>query len=325
MTKKQACNRRKRRVWRQRLLLGCLVLFLLSLIPWILMLPKPAKTAPAQQADAEHTLEAHAASPSSLPEGYERRTMSEQDFSAGTLVLVNREHSFDPTLAQTVSVYENKTDRYLVKDVELSIRPEAMDALNRWMDAFCAETGKADVNIVAGWRSYEDQQALYRNAVKTKGQAHADAYLALPGHSEHHTGLAVDLDTYNTEDGTSGGFDGDGAYAWAVEHAWEYGFVQRYPPEKQDITGIDYEAWHFRYVGLPHAFEMASRNLCLEEYIDELYRYPFEGEHLLIQCPGQQYEVYFCPAGNVIVPSGGSYSISSNHVDGYIITITLPS
>lgn len=107
--------------------------------------------------------------------------MAEKDLSQGTLVLVNRDHAYDPELPQTVSVFDKKTQSYFVKDKILSLREDTADALNQWMDAFAAESGKTDVNIVAGWRSYEDQVYLYQNAVDTKGQAHADAYLALPG------------------------------------------------------------------------------------------------------------------------------------------------
>ena len=261
---------------------------------------------------------------SELPAGWSWQQMTEKDLSRGTLVLVNRDHAYDPELPQTVSVFDKKTQSYFVKDKILSLREDAADALNQWMDAFAAESGKTDVNIVAGWRSYEDQVYLYQNAVDSKGQAHADAYLALPGCSEHHTGLAVDLDTYNIEDGTSGGFDGEGAYAWAVEHAWEYGFIQRYPPEKSDITGIDYESWHFRYVGLPHAYIMQAENLCLEEYIDYLRNYSFSGEHLTVSCLGASYELYYCPKDQVAVPASDSYTISGNNVDGYIVTVPKP-
>ena len=261
---------------------------------------------------------------SELPAGWSWQKMAEKDLSQGTLVLVNRDHAYDPELPQTVSVFDKKTQSYFVKDKILSLREDTADALNQWMDAFAAESGKTDVNIVAGWRSYEDQVYLYQNAVDTKGQAHADAYLALPGCSEHHTGLAVDLDTYNIEDGTSGGFDGEGAYAWAVEHAWEYGFIQRYPPEKSDITGIDYESWHFRYVGIPHAYIMQTQNLCLEEYLDYLRKYPFSGEHLTVSCLGASYELYYCPKDQVAVPASDSYTISGNNVDGYIVTVPRP-
>ncbi len=258
---------------------------------------------------------------SELPAGWSWKQITEKDLSQGTLVLVNRDHAYDHELPQTVSVFDKKTQSYFVKDKILSLREDAADALNQWMDAFAAESGKTDVNIVAGWRSYEDQVYLYQNAVDTKGQAHADAYLALPGCSEHHTGLAVDLDSYNIEDGTSGGFDGNGEYAWAVEHAWEYGFIQRYPPEKSGITGIDYESWHFRYVGLPHADIMQTQNLCLEEYIDYLRKYPFSGEHLNVSCLGASYELYYCPKDQVVVPASENYTISGNNVDGFIIAV----
>lgn len=254
----------------------------------------------------------------------DRTEMPESALDEGTLVLVNEQYAYDPSLPRTVSVYENKTGSYLVKDIYLSVTPETMDALNAWMDAFAAETGITDVNIVAGWRSFADQKALYDNAVANKGQAYADAYLALPGHSEHHTGLAVDLDTYDLETGLSWGFDGAGDYAWAVEHAWEYGFVQRYPPSKRAITGIDYESWHFRYVGLPHSNIMSTNNLCLEEYIEYLRKFPFSGNHLFVSCLGVNYELYFCPKDQVVVPTAGSFTISGNNVDGFIVVLQKP-
>ena len=256
-----------------------------------------------------------------LPEGWEYRIMEAAALQEGTLVLVNADYGYDAELPRTVSVYDNKTGNYLVKDIYLSLDPTAMTQLNAWMDAFAAESGKRDVNIVAGWRSYDDQTAIYRNAVETKGQAHADAYIALPGHSEHHTGLALDLDTYDLSSGTSGGFDGDGAYTWAVDHAWEFGFIQRYPPAKSDITGIDYESWHFRYVGLPHSYIMSTKNLCLEEYIELLRQHPDTAEHLTCTCQGKTYELYYSPGPAVPVPTDRTYTVSGNNVDGYVITI----
>ena len=258
---------------------------------------------------------------SSLPEGWEWKKAKAEDLTQGSLVLVNRDYGYDPNLPQTVSVYDYKSGSYLVKDVALSVREDTMKALNSWLDAFAAESGKTDVIIVAGWRSYDYQVQLYQNAVNTQGQAHADAYLALPGHSEHHTGLAVDLDTYDPESDTCGGFAGDGDYSWVIEHAWEYGFIQRYPPQKSAITGINYESWHFRYVGLPHAYVMKTENLCLEEYIEYLRSFPFSSEHLHVCCLGKSYELYFCPKDHLVVPTFGNYTISGNNVDGFIVTI----
>lgn len=276
------------------------------------------------QIAAPPAAEGESAAQTILPEGWALRPTAAGELAQGTLALVNREHGFDPELPETVSVYENKTDGYLVKDIYLSVRPDVMDALNQWLSDFAAETGRADVNVVAGWRSFDDQAALYRNAVDSKGQGYADAYLALPGHSEHHTGLAVDLDTYDLESGTSGDFDGRGVYAWAAEHAWEYGFVQRYPPEKSEHTGISYEPWHFRYVGLPHAYLMETEGLCLEEYIESLRGFPFSGEHRYAECQGRRFEIYFCPQEQLVVPTDAAYTVSGNNVDGFVVTVERP-
>ena len=315
------------------LLTGVLVLLLLSCTADKATEPAPQK-AQAGQTRAVNTAkpisrgEAHAAQSvptvQSVPDGWKQIDLPESALAEGTLVLVNNQIAFDASIPDTVSVYDQKDGSYLVKDIYLSVTQETMDALNEWMDAFAAETGIRDVNIVAGWRSFQDQTGLYENAVSNRGQAYADAYIALPGHSEHHTGLAVDLDTYDVDSGASGGFDGRGDYAWAVEHAWEFGFIQRYPESKSDITGINFESWHFRYVGLPHAYVMTSEKLCLEEYIDYLRGYPFSGEHLFVTCFDNNYEIYFCSKDQVVVPSSGDYRVSGNNVDGFIVVIELP-
>ena len=78
--------------------------------------------------------------------------------------------------------------------------------------------------------------------------------VSLPGTSEHQLGLAVDI-------------EGEEAHQWLEEHCWEYGFILRYPPEKEDITGISNEPWHFRYVGTDVSMDMKDSGLCLEEYL----------------------------------------------------------
>lgn len=333
MQQQQTRRNRRRRALRRNRILGLLGLILLLSAAAVLLVsclggegkrPEDGtgrNTVPAEPSDPG------AAQDTALPSSYDPRelrqsvTMPDSALSQGNLVLVNKDHGFDASLPKTVSVYERKNGSYLVKDIYLSVTAETVEALNAWMEAFAAETGVRDVNVVSGWRSLADQTAIYDNAVAEKGQAHADAYIALPGRSEHHTGLAVDLDTYDVENGTSGGFDGAGAYAWAVQHAWEYGFIQRYPPSKSSVTGIDFESWHFRYVGLPHAFIMAEEDLCLEEYIDFLRGYPFSGEHLFVTCREVRYEIWFCPKDEVVLPTCGSFSVSGNNVDGYIVTV----
>lgn len=257
-----------------------------------------------------------------LPEGWHSETVPASKQTEGLLLLVNEDCPYDPALAtDMVYVYENKTESYLVKDTLLTVSPQLMPNLNAWMDAFYAQTGISDVNVVAGYRSYELQDELFRNAVESHGQDYASQYISLPGRSEHHTGLAIDLSITDVYRGTSNDFTGEGDYAWARENAWKYGFILRYPEGKSALTGISYESWHFRYVGLPHAYLIESEGLCLEEYIDKLRGYPFDGPHLYASCLGTDYEIYFCAGDVLILPDEGSYLVSGNNVDGYIVTI----
>ena len=95
-----------------------------------------------------------------------------------------------------------------------------------------------------------------------EAQQEAQNWVALPGTSEHQLGSAVDINA----DGIHS--YGDEVYAWLNENSWRYGFIQRYPLDKTDITGISYEPWHYRYVGEQAAREIYERGICLEEYLE---------------------------------------------------------
>lgn len=120
------------------------------------------------------------------------------------------------------------------------------------------------------YRSIEYQKGLYEKSInkylkqgksQEEAQKLTDKYINRPGTSEHHLGLAVDFNNVDE------GFENTKAYEWLLENASNYGFVLRYPKEKEDITGIEYEPWHWRYVGPEHAKKMKEQNLCLEEYV----------------------------------------------------------
>lgn len=123
--------------------------------------------------------------------------------------------------------------------------------------------------VRAGYRSEEDQENLMEDKIEAyrqegysqrEAEREAEKWVAKPGTSEHELGLSVDI---NAEGQT----DGNRLYQWLAEHSWKYGFILRYPAEKEEITGIDYEPWHFRYVGKQAAKEMYEQDLCLEEYV----------------------------------------------------------
>ena len=124
--------------------------------------------------------------------------------------------------------------------------------------------------VASGYRSVEEQTVILDRAVQENLDAgmeeksareEALKTIARPGYSEHHTGLAVDLND------VSDNFEETAAYRWLSEHAAEYGFVQRYEKDKVEITGIDNESWRYRYVGKKHAGEMKRLDMCLEEYV----------------------------------------------------------
>ncbi len=117
-----------------------------------------------------------------------------------------------------------------------------------------------ELYIVSGFRSYFTQAVAYENFCYSRGQEEADRISARPGHSEHQTGLAMDINS------TSLSFEGTPEAEWLAEHCSEYGFVIRYPKDKEDITGYIYEPWHLRYLGKDLAEYLTENNLTLEEY-----------------------------------------------------------
>ena len=127
------------------------------------------------------------------------------------------------------------------------------------------------LNIYAssGYRSYGDQKYIYDNYVRMDGMVKADTYSARAGYSEHQTGLAIDLNTVDMS------FDGTGESNWLKDNCWKYGFIIRYPKDKENITGYMYEPWHIRYVGKELARVLYNNGnwLSLEEYygIDSKY------------------------------------------------------
>ena len=145
--------------------------------------------------------------------------------------------------------------------------PEAAEAVDR-MIADCRAAGLHPM-VRSSYRTIAEQQQLLNNKVKEYGYDQAIQIVAIPGTSEHHTGLAIDISDsgytlLNRQQGQTA------VSKWLNEHCWDYGFIVRYPDGTTDITGIIYESWHYRYVGMELAQEMKENGLCLEEYLDQL-------------------------------------------------------
>ena len=165
-------------------------------------------------------------------------------------------------------------ETYLVKHGTGHFDERAVGALSD-MIAAAKRAGITDMRDVSTYRKYEVQERNYNAQVtKFKNQGHsqeeaerlANTVVKRPGYSEHHTGLAADM-------GGSGdfsiemSFESTPAFDWLIEHCAEYGFILRFPKDKEDITGVIYEPWHYRYVGVEHATYIMEHGLCLEEYL----------------------------------------------------------
>lgn len=250
---------------------------------------------------------------------YPLTQLGEDAIYTGDLVLVNNNIPYHfPEEQPLVSIYSEKSKSYYVKDNEVELSPVAMEALNRMMDAFREQGGSKSVMVVAGYRTEELQEHLFEQSARRNGQAHADRFVAQPSGSEHHTGLVVDFEVYSG--GSYREYDGTGEHAWINTNCQNYGWVVRYDGDKEDITGIGEEPWHFRYVGVPHAIAMTAQGLCLEEYIDYLKNFPYDGQHLVVDCAEGKYEIWYCEGTEAYLPDEGEYTVSGNNVDGVVVT-----
>lgn len=256
---------------------------------------------------------------------YENVSVSNEDVHAGDLILVNTDTAYveeNPT--EIVSIYDHKTDNYHVSGTETSLRQPALDALNQMLDAFYVATGHQDMIVISGYRTTQQQQELYDADLAEIGEQ-TSTRVALPGHSEHESGYALDFSLYT--DGVQYDYDGTGEYAWINENCAHYGYVLRYAEDKQETTGIQAEPWHYRYVGQPHATYMMENNVCLEEYLTLLKNYTADEPLSITNWDGEIYQVYYVAADTstdstyVMVPPDAKYTISGNNSDGFIVTV----
>lgn len=190
-------------------------------------------------------------------------TAAPQNNESGLLFLLNRQWR----------VSENYTPELRLTDVPGQVRrlrPDAASALEE-MYAACKKEAGVTLVSVSGYRDYAKQSRLYQNKLKSvKGSVEkADEYVARPGASEHHIGMAMDVGQQGKTNLTSGFAKTKGGQ-WIAENCWRFGFILRYMDEWEDITGYKYEPWHVRYVGKENAAAIHANPQPLETYIQEL-------------------------------------------------------
>lgn len=196
----------------------------------------------------------------SKAESLSEQPSSVQQSDDWKLILVNFDNKMPDSFTHTiVHQFNVDIDSRIVTPYQQMHDAAAKDKIRLW--------------ISSGYRSSEKQEKLFTDEIQTfrkTGLEYDDAVskagksVARPGYSEHNTGLAIDIN------GVLESFDGSEAFKWMQQHAQDYGFVLRFQKDKQEITKIKYEPWHFRYVGIENAKKMNEMHLCLEEYVDYL-------------------------------------------------------
>ena len=172
-------------------------------------------------------------------------------------ILVNKNNKltsdYIPNDLELISLEYSCQDKYLRHEARIAFENMAKKAKEEGFTLVAVST----------YRSYDYQEKLYNNYVLDKGFYYADLASARPGHSEHQTGLAVDV-ANSTLDYDN--FENTKEFIWMKENSYKYGFILRYPKAKFDITGFKYEPWHYRYVGTNVSNYIYKNNLTLEEY-----------------------------------------------------------
>ena len=199
----------------------------------------------------------------------ENTTGEEQNIPTATdwrLVLINKQHPIPEGYSFTLGTIRGnmKCDERIIPEIMEMLQAAKKDGIN--------------LVICSPYRDLNRQEVLFNRKIQAymkKGMSYMDAYrvasqsVTVPGASEHQIGLALDIicDSYSS---LNAGFGGTEAGEWLAEHSCEYGFILRYPEGKEKITGIEYEPWHFRYVGKDAAMQITKEGITLEEFLDRL-------------------------------------------------------
>lgn len=243
--------------------------------------------------------------------------LQQPSIHAGNLILVNAKYpcQFNNTelILEPVNAADNKV---LLERNVTTLLSSLMDELDGW----------SDIAAVSGWRREQEQQEIYTQSLKESGMAFTQKFVALPGHSEHQTGLAIDLALKQENiDFVCPNFPYTGICQTFRNRSTHFGFIERYPSGKESVTGIAHEPWHFRYVGTPHAEIMEKHDFVLEEYIAFLKQYTYHNNPYLYHTNLQNIAISYLEAEKLTdthfeIADNIPYLVSGNNVDGFIIT-----
>lgn len=245
------------------------------------------------------------------------RDPSTYDFLVNRAVLLPDGYAPD----DLVALSECALDYDSLTDDKHKLRKVAADALTEMFND--AKAQGLTLVAVSGYRSYERQYQIYGNYLLTYTLSHTNRYSAVPGSSEHQTGLAMDISCSTIDNKLIDEFYDTPEGKWVYEHCWEYGFIIRYPKGKTEITGYAYEPWHVRYVGVPLAYYLTTTGLTLDEYYNSCDPYDdaYLNTHPLIDTSTLKYHKLYASAkyGQLIMVSDSEAWVNPSTGYPYLI------
>ncbi len=210
-----------------------------------------------------------------IGEGYEKSSLDLFIKSKDGKLIVKEPNHILSLVNKDISLPENYEPNDLItpnvrfsfeEDIEKKLlRKEAAHQLEKLFLA--SEKEGLELYAVSGYRSFKRQESLFNNKKEKDGLAEASKLVAIPGHSEHQTGLAMDVSSRDVNLLLEESFEDTDEGKWIRDNSHKFGFIIRYPKEKEKITLYSYEPWHLRYVGIEAAKEIYENNLSLEEYL----------------------------------------------------------
>ncbi|MGH1550330.1 M15 family metallopeptidase [Leifsonia poae] len=223
--------------------------------------PTPHRSTPSPRPPRPTPTPTTSIPPTPTVVGFDKAALSHDD-PASPWVVVNKPRELHPTtyapgdLVFPDVAYVNRQP----------MRQQTAAALVAMFQAGKREAG-LEFSVQSAYRSYDSQTRVYDDDVARNGQAYADTDTARPGHSEHQTGLAVDISALPARCSLDACFGQTPQGRWLAANAWRFGFLLRYPADKVAVTGFTYEPWHFRYIGVPLATELHTTGVTtLEEF-----------------------------------------------------------
>ncbi len=282
---------------------------------------KPSNSPVADERVAEETQATLPVATEAGNAGYETISRSSDEIHRGDLILANSEHpvefdteaidegtSKDVSFVTIKSILDthNSPKPYTAADWEVGLDRTAALAMDAWFTAFYNKTGNQDIRMIGGYRPDSEDH-------------------------DYHTGRTLVMGIY-PDTGSSNFYKPEGDYKWLADHAAEYGFIQRYPEDKDgwfDENITTRRSATYRYVGVAAATYITDHNMCLEEFLEEIKDYSIDSM-MQVTSGDAEYGIYYIPASNsggetsFSVPSGDmTYTVSGNNTDGFIITVAL--